>query len=170
MGADALVEDMLKIRSARTTDFPAIWSIFQPIVAAGDTYAYGPETTAEEARRIWMNAPAEPFVAEEEDRIVGTYSLKPNQPGLGNHVANCAYMTHPAARCRGVAASMCEHSLITARERGFTAMQFNFVVASNQQAVRLWKKYGFAVVGEVPGAFRHRERGAVPVLIMHRTL
>jgi L-amino acid N-acyltransferase YncA len=161
---------MLKIRPALTADFPAIWSIFQPIVAAGDTFAYGPETTAEEARRIWMEPPAEPFVAEEAGRIVGTYSLRPNQAGLGNHVANCAYMTHPAARRRGIAASMCEHSLTIAREHGFTAMQFNFVVASNEQAVRLWKKHGFAVVGEVPGAFRHRTLGSVPILIMHRTL
>jgi L-amino acid N-acyltransferase YncA len=161
---------MLKIRPALTTDFPAIWSIFQPIVAAGDTFAYGPETTTEEARRIWMNSPAEPFVAEEDGRMVGTYSLRPNQPGLGNHIANCSYMTHPVARRRGIAASMCEHSLNAARERGFAAMQFNFVVASNDQAVRLWKKHGFAVVGQVPGAFRHRLLGPVPVLIMHRTL
>jgi GNAT superfamily N-acetyltransferase len=161
---------MLKIRSALPTDFPAIWGIFQPIVAAGDTYAYGPDMTADEARGIWMKPPAEPFVVDEDGRIVGTYSLRPNQPGLGNHVANCAYMTHPAARRRGIAARMCEHSLTIARERGFTAMQFNFVVASNEQAVRLWKKHGFAVVGEVPGAFRHRVRGAIAVLIMHRML
>jgi L-amino acid N-acyltransferase YncA len=161
---------MLKIRPALTTDFPAIWTIFQPVVAAGDTFAYGPETTTEEARRIWMNPPAEAFVAEEDGRMVGTYSLRPNQLGLGNHVANCSYMTHPAARRRGIAGSLCEHSLATSRERGFTAMQFNFVVATNEQAVRLWKKHGFAVVGEVPGAFRHRTLGAVPVLIMHRPL
>jgi len=109
-------------------------------------------------------------VAEQEGRIVGTYALRANQLGLGNHVANCGYMTHPQARRRGVGAAMCAHSLQVARERGFKAMQFNFVVANNEGAVRLWQQHGFAVVGRVPAAFRHSRLGLVDVLIMHRLL
>jgi len=161
---------MLTIRAANDTDFPGIWTIFQQVVAAGDSYAYGAKTTRQEARRIWTAAPAVAHVAEEGDRVVGTYTLKPNQPGLGDHVANCAYMTHPDARGRGIGGAMCEHSLAAARERGYTAMQFNFVVASNESAIRLWQKHGFAVVGRVPGVFRHRLLGPTDVLIMHRTL
>jgi ribosomal protein S18 acetylase RimI-like enzyme len=161
---------MLTIRTANDTDFPGIWTIFQQVVAAGDSYAYSAKTTRQEARRIWTAAPAVAHVAEEGDRVVGTYTLKPNQPGLGDHVANCAYMTHPDARGRGIGGAMCEHSLAAAREHGYTAMQFNFVVATNESAIRLWQKHGFAVVGRVPGAFRHRLLGPTDVLIMHRTL
>ena len=161
---------MLTIRAANDADFPGIWTIFQQVVVAGDSYAYGAKTTRQEARRIWTAAPAVAHVTEEGDRVVGTYTLKPNQPGLGDHVANCAYMTHPDARGRGIGGAMCAHSLAAARERGYLAMQFNFVVASNESAIRLWQKHGFAVVGRVPGAFRHRLLGPTDVLIMHRTL
>jgi ribosomal protein S18 acetylase RimI-like enzyme len=117
-----------------------------------------------------MEPPAAPYVAEQAGRIVGTYALRPNQPGLGDHVANCGYMTHSDARGRGVGGAMCEHSLAVARECGYSAVQFNFVVASNEGAVRLWQKHGFEVVGRVPRAFRHRALGPVDVLIMHRAL
>jgi len=160
----------LSIRPARPRDFAGIWAIFRAVVAGGDTYAYAPDTTMTEARRIWMDPPAVAFIAEQAGRIVGTYALRPNQPGLGDHVANCGYMTHPDARGRGVGSAMCEHSLAAARERGYTALQFNFVVASNEGAVRLWQKHGFEVVGLVPRAFRHRALGPVDVLIMHRAL
>lgn len=160
----------LKIRSARASDFADIWAIFHAVVADGDTYAYAPETTMTEARRIWMEPPTAPYVAERSGRVVGTYALRPNQPGLGDHVANCGYMTHPDARGQGIGAAMCAHSLQAARERGYTAMQFNFVVASNNGAVRLWERQGFAIVGRIPGAFRHRTLGPVDVLIMHRSL
>jgi ribosomal protein S18 acetylase RimI-like enzyme len=160
----------LTIRPAGARDFAAIWGIFHAVVAAGDTYAYAPETMRSEARRIWMAPPALPYVAERSGRIVGTYALRPNQPGRGDHVANCGYMTHPDARGQGVGAAMCAHSLHAARERGYTAMQFNFVVASNEGAVRLWQQHGFTIVGRVPGAFRHRTLGPVDVLIMHRLL
>ena len=102
--------------------------------------------------------------------IVGTYTLRPNQPGLGDHVANCGYMTDPAFRGRGVASAMCAHSLATARDAGFAAMQFNFVVATNTGAIRLWQRHGFTIVGRVPAAFRHATLGPTDVLIMHRAL
>jgi GNAT superfamily N-acetyltransferase len=124
----------------------------------------------EEGRRIWTAAPARAFVAELDGAVVATYSVRPNQPGLGDHVANAGYMVEPAARGQGIARVLCEHSMETARQAGFTAMQFNFVVSSNEGAVRLWQRCGFRIVGQVPGAFRHRERGPTDVYIMHRFL
>jgi ribosomal protein S18 acetylase RimI-like enzyme len=161
---------VLAIRAAAAADFPAVLDLFRRIVASGDTYAYSPDTSPEQARLSWLDPPAQAFVAEDDGRIVGTYSLKPNQPGLGDHVANCGYMTDPAFRGRGVASAMCAHSLATARNAGFAAMQFNFVVASNIGAIRLWERHGFSIVGRVPAAFRHARHGPTDVLIMHRAL
>jgi ribosomal protein S18 acetylase RimI-like enzyme len=65
---------------------------------------------------------------------------------------------------------MCAHSLDQARERAYTAMQFNFVIASNERAVRLWQGLGFAIIGRLPGAFRHPRLGVVDAYVMLRSL
>ncbi|GAA5786073.1 GNAT family N-acetyltransferase [Chitiniphilus shinanonensis] len=160
----------LAIRAATPDDFDAIWPIFHQVVAAGDTYAYAPDTPRDEAERLWMRLPLKTFVAELDGAVVGTYYLKPNQVGLGDHVANAGYMVAEAARGRGVASAMCIHSLDTARALGFTAMQFNFVVGTNQGAIRLWERHGFQIVGRMPDAYRHARLGKVPALVMYRLL
>ena len=71
---------------------------------------------------------------------------------------------------RGVARAMCAHSLMEAKNRGFRAMQFNFVIASNERAVRLWQDLGFKIVGTLPGAYDHPEKGLVEAYVMFRQL
>jgi GNAT superfamily N-acetyltransferase len=160
----------LEIREIGAADFHLLWPIFHAIVGAGDTYSYAPDTTFEEAQRLWTSGGARCFVALSEGECVGGYTLRANQPGLGDHVANAGYMVAPSMRGRGIAAAMCEHSLARAREAGFTAMQFNFVVSSNEGALRLWQKHGFAIVGRVPRAFRHSQLGLTDVFVMYREL
>lgn len=162
--------DELTIREIASDQFDLVWPIFHAVVAAGDTYAYSPATTLEEARGLWTTPPARCFVAESEGRVVGAYALRPNQPGLGDHVANAAYMVAPEMRGRGIATKLCEHSLEVARAAGFRAMQFNFVVSTNEAAVRTWWRQGFEIVGRVPRAFRHAEQGLTDVLVMYRDL
>jgi len=158
------------IRRATDADWPAIWSIFAAVVAAGDTYTYAPDTPEAEARRLWMGPGVTTYVAEADGEIVGTYVLKPNQPGLGAHVANAGYMVRPDCFGRGIGWAMGEHSLSEARELGFRAMQFNAVVSTNTRAIALWRRLGFVIVGTVPGAFRHCEHGDVALHVMHRLL
>jgi GNAT superfamily N-acetyltransferase len=158
------------VTPATEADWPAIWSIFHTVVAAGDTYAYPPGCSEDEARALWLRPPAMAFVARLEGAIVGTYMLKANAPGLGDHVANAGFMVDPAAAGRGIGRAMGEHALAEAKARGFQAMQFNFVVSSNTRAVALWTSLGFAVVGRVPAAFRHATLGLTDVFVMHRLL
>lgn len=158
------------IRPARPSDASAIWAIIAPVIRAGETYAIPRDMGREEAVAYWMGRDRETFVAQEERRLVGTYYLRPNQPGGGDHVCNCGYMTAAEAAGRGVARAMCAHSLAEARARGYRAMQFNFVVSSNERAIRLWMALGFAIVGTLPGAFRHPGLGYVDALVMFRTL
>ncbi|MGH6969068.1 MAG: GNAT family N-acetyltransferase [Stellaceae bacterium] len=115
---------------------------------------------------------AKPFceVRQCSGAVVGTYYLQANQRGGGAHVANCGYVTAAKSAGRGVACAMCAHSLDVARARGFRAMQFNLVVATNERAIRLWEQCGFAIVGRLPGAFRHPRLGPVDALVMYRTL
>jgi L-amino acid N-acyltransferase YncA len=164
------MNDPLLIRRAEDSDFDNIWEIFHAVVAKGDTYAYDPATTKEQARAIWMASDLSTYAAFLDGELVGTYILKANQPGLGSHVANAGYMVHPDHAGRGIGRALCEHSLDEARRTGFLAMQFNAVVSTNEPAIALWRKMGFAIVGTVPKAFRHRELGLVDLLVMHRFL
>ncbi len=158
------------IRPATTDDASAIWAIIGPVIRAGETYTIDPDITEEAAVTRWLGPDRETFVALDGGRVVGTYYIRRNQEGGGSHVANCGYMTAQGQTGRGIARRMCEHSMAHARMRGFAAMQFNFVIASNERAVRLWQSLGFTIVGRVPGAFRHPALGDVDALIMFRVL
>jgi L-amino acid N-acyltransferase YncA len=158
------------IRSATDRDKDAIWNIMEPIIRAGETYTLPRDMNKASALAYWLSAEREVFVAEDGREIVGTYFLQANQKGGGAHVGNCGYMTAVTATGRGVARAMCAHSLDRARERGFRAMQFNFVISTNERAVRLWQSFGFETVGTLPKAFLHPALGYVDVYVMYRNL
>ncbi len=158
------------IRQATAQDADAIWQLLEPVLRSGETYALDPDTDREDALAYWTGGDRITFVAELEGRPAGTYSLRANNAGGGSHIANCAYVTAVDLQGRGIARAMCLHSLDEARRRGFLGIQFNFVIASNERAVRLWKSLGFDVVGRLPGAFRHPRLGYVDAFIMYRSL
>jgi ribosomal protein S18 acetylase RimI-like enzyme len=158
------------IRPATPADDDAIWRILEPTFRAGETYPIPRDVSRAEALAYWRSPGHEVFVAEDNGRVVGTYYLRANQKGGGAHVCNCGYMTAQDVFGRGVARAMCAHSLEHARARGFAAMQFNFVVAANERAVKLWQSMGFAIVGTLPGAFAHPARGFVDAFVMFRKL
>ena len=158
------------IRLAKKEDEPAVWSIIEPTIRAGETYALSRDMSKANALSNWMGSDRATFVADDNGRILGTYYLRPNQPGGGSHVANCGYVTDTAATGRGVARRMCEHSLDYARSHGYRAMQFNFVISTNERAIRLWQSFDFKIVGQLPLAFHHPSQGYVDALVMYRAL
>ena len=160
----------LKIRVAVETDRDAIWEIFRATVATGDSFVYHPNTPREEALAYWFADGTRPYVAEQNGSVIGSYILRPNRPGLGDHVANAGFMVAPVARRLGVGWAMGEHALIEARRLGYRAMQFNFVISTNESAVHLWQRLGFKIVGTLPGAFRHARKGFVDAYVMFRDL
>lgn len=163
---------MNTIRRFEKQDWNGVWVILEPIFRAGETYAYPLDISEEDARRRWTGSPNDVFVADDpvDGQIVGTYYLKPNYDGPGAHVCNCGYAVSTRARGKGIASLMCVHSQEHAASRGFLAMQFNLVVASNEGAVRLWTRLGFRIVGTLPGAFRHPSLGFVDAHIMYKPL
>lgn len=161
---------MLDIRRATAQDSAAITAIIVPTIRAAETYTLDPNLGESEALAYWMAADKETFVAEESGDILGTYYIRANQAGGGRHVCNCGYMTAAAATGRGIARRMCEHSLEYARSQGYRAMQFNFVVSTNERAVKLWQSLGFEIVGRLPAAFRHPTVGYVDGFVMYRQL
>jgi GNAT superfamily N-acetyltransferase len=160
----------LLIRPARTEDHAGLWRILEPVIRAGETYALPRNMSERDVIAYWTGPDRQAFVAEDGSQLVGTYYLRANQLGGGSHVANCGYVTAAEAVGRGVARAMCAHSIEEARRGGFTAMQFNLVVAANERAVRLWSSLGFATVGRLPQAFLHPRLGYVDALVMYRAI
>lgn len=162
---------MPTIRPLEAADWPSVWAILRTTFQAGDTYSFTPDSSEAEIHTAWVELPAATFVACAADgRVLGTYFIKANQPGLGAHVCNCGYVVAHESQGQGVAAAMCEHSQARAVEMGFRAMQYNLVVATNERAVRLWQRLDFSVIGTLPGAFRHARLGYVDALVMYKTL
>jgi ribosomal protein S18 acetylase RimI-like enzyme len=160
----------MQIRLATDADRPAVLAIVAPTLAAGETYATARDLTDTQVLDYWFEPAHEVFVAETDGVILGTYYLMANRRGGGSHVGNCGYITAPAAQGQGVARAMGEHSIARAVERGFRAIQFNNVVATNTRAVALWQSLGFSIVGTLPGAFNHPTHGYVDCYVMFRVL
>jgi L-amino acid N-acyltransferase YncA len=160
----------MNVRRAEAADAAAIATIIMPTIREGTTYALDANMSEAEALAYWLGPDKETFLAEKDGAIVGTYYLRPNQAGGGRHVCNCGYMTSATATGQGIARRMCEHSLAYARNQGYRAMQFNFVVSTNHRAVRLWHSLGFETVGRLPLAFQHPTEGYVDALVMYRQL
>jgi len=149
-----------------------VWAVLEPVFRAGDTYAIARDISADAAREAWTTGAKQVFVAVDEPggEVVGTYYLRPNFDGGASHICNCGYVVSERARGRGIAARMCEHSQAEAVARGYRAMQYNLVVSSNADAVHLWRKMGFAIVGTIPDAFRHPRLGFVDAYVMYKRL
>jgi len=166
------MENMMQviIRPIAPTDEAAVWGVLSPIFRAGDTYAIDPDISRKTALSYWASAPHMAYVATENNIILGTYYIGPNQQGGGAHVCNCGFATAAMARGKGIAQKMLDHALSQARTQGYRAMQFNFVVTSNSAAIHLWHKARFKTVGRLPLAFKHPQKGYVDALVMYKTL
>lgn len=165
------VSSQISIRAVQPADWPQVWNLLEPVFRAGETYPYSPDISEKEAYQRWFEQPTATYIASDgSDNMLGSYYIKPNQPALGAHVCNCGYVVGEKSRGKGVASLMCEHSQEEARLLGFRAMQFNLVVSTNEAAVYLWQKLGFAVVGNLPGAFHHAKLGFVDALVMYKLL
>jgi GNAT superfamily N-acetyltransferase len=161
---------MMDIRPADPAEWPLIWAMLEPAMRAGETLALPRDGTEADGRAYWSSSEKRNFLAVENGVALGSSYIRPNQQGGGAHVANCGYLTAEAARGRGVARALCAHSIDWCRAAGFKAIQFNFVVSTNEPAVHLWHSFGFDVLARLPKAFNHPCLGYVDALVMWKTL
>ncbi|AKD05667.1 GNAT family N-acetyltransferase [Pontibacter korlensis] len=162
----------MKIRKADPVrDYDKVWEIFSAVIKTGDTYVFDPSTPKEAMKQHWFASYMDTFVAvDDDDNILGTYIIKQNQIDLGNHIANCSYMVSPHYQGRGAGKFMCAHSIEFARQKKYLGIQFNIVISTNTNAVKLWERFGFEIIGTTPSGFRHKELGLVDTYIMFKDL
>ena len=161
---------MLEIRKAKPEDNDQIWDIIKEVISKGDTYAFDPNSSKETMLDYWCGQDKHTYVATDNGKVLGTFVIRDNQPGLGSHIANAGYMVSEKAFGKGIGKTMGEFSLEEAKQLGYKAMQFNIVIKSNVRAVQLWQKLGFHIIGEIPDAFNHKENGMTNAYIMYRKL
>ena len=158
------------IRKATDKDMDLVWEIFHEVIQTEDCHVFYANTPKSDLKKHWFAEYMHTYVYEENNQILGTYYVKPNQIDLGSHIANAGYIVSPKAQGKGIGKQLCKHSLQLAKEIGFIAMQFNIVVSTNTSAVGLWQKFGFKIIGTTPKAFKHKTLGLVDTHIMYRTL
>ena len=160
----------MQISEISKNDFELFWPTFKEVVFAQETYAFDPQIDFESAYDLWCLSPQKSYVVKENGLILGSYYIKPNASGPSSHIANCGYMVTLESRGKGIARRLCLHSQKVAVELGYSAMQFNSVVCSNEVAVNLWKKLGFEIIGTIPKGYKHKKLGFVDSFIMHKQL
>lgn len=160
----------LKIRPFQKEDSDPLWAIIQEVISKGEYYVFYPDSSKEKMLGYWLAPGKHVYVATVDEIIVGTFTIKDNQPDLGSHIANASYMVSPEFAGKGIGRLLGEHSLAEAKRLGYLAMQFNIVIKSNERAVNLWKSIGFEVIGEIPNAFKHHRLGFSNAYIMYQVL
>lgn len=128
-----------------------VFRLFADAVEDGGAFPRDPPATPEMFAEVWDAPSSTTMVATIGDEVVGAYFLRPALPGVAAHIANAGYVVARDRRRRGIGRRLVEHSLATARTRGFDAMLFMLVLDSNPSG-RLYERLGFEQVGRVPEA------------------
>jgi GNAT superfamily N-acetyltransferase len=128
-----------------------LWWMFADAVARGEGYPHTAPLTRQAFEDTWVK-PVSLVVGavDASGELAGAYYLKPNQPGVGAHIANAGYLVSRRLRGEGVGRLLVEDSIARAPLVGFDAIQFNFVFADNP-ARSLYERLGWQAVGRVPG-------------------
>ena len=131
-------------------DEDAVFQLYRDVVQDGGASPQGGEATLDVFRRGWTQD-RDVFVAVEQDRVVGTFFLRPIFPAFAAHIAQCGYIVARGARRRGIGRALLADSLTKAAGRGYRAMMFNLVFAGNPSRA-LYESAGFTVIGRIPDA------------------
>lgn len=167
----------MHIRRAKESDFPQMLPIFREVIEGGDTYDFEETASDQDAFEYWFGKGVTSFVMESDEsnnepheKILGFYKIIQNHRGRGSHVANASFMVSRETRGKGIGRKMGEDCIRVAREMGFKAIQFNFVISTNEPAMKLWKSLGFRELCRLPGAFNHKKLGYVDAVIFYQEL
>lgn len=152
-------------------------AMLNQLVADGLSYPQSEPLTVDAFAAYWLKGEA--FVVRQlnaasalpsGDDIVGAFYLKPNFPGRCGHIANAGFIVTPKLQGQGLGRWMGETMLQLARDRGYRAVMYNLVFATNVASLRLWESLGFREIGRIPDGVCLPDGRYVEAVMLHRSL
>ncbi|MBS0629659.1 MAG: MarR family transcriptional regulator [Verrucomicrobia bacterium] len=152
-------------------DKSQLYEIFKEVVDSGLQFPYE-SSSVQEFNRQFFAPGTQVYVCRTLDgQVVGGFYLRSNYPGCrSSHIANAAYMIKESYRGKGIGSLIIKASLHFAKDLGYHTMQFNMVLSKNVQAIKLYEKLGFSIVGTLPNAIRNLDGSYQDGYVMSRPL
>ena len=160
--------EMRRITSEKVHEAVMIWNkVVEDGVAFPQTEPLDDDTGAE-----FFAAQDYTAVAFDTDtaEVVGMYILHPNSVGRCGHICNASYAVKSIQRGKHIGEILVTDCLKKAKEIGYGVLQFNAVVATNQYALKLYKKLGFVQLGVIPKGFRMKDGTYEDIIPHYHTL
>lgn len=166
----------VELDQMRPQEQESVQSLLNAIIREGQTYPHKSPLSKNEFAAYWMAGDA--FVVRNSSlqssatasEIVAAFYIKPNFPGRCSHICNAGFVVQTAMRSQGIGRFMGETLLELARDRGYRAIMFNLVFATNTASINLWKSLDFEIVGRIPNAAYLDDDRAIDALIFYRSL
>ena len=156
----------VEIKAYTSADCPQAAALWNQIVEQGASFPSDQPLSLPEAD-AFFRAQAFTGCAWLDGALVGLYILHPNNIGRCAHISNASYAVDRATRGSGIGRKLVLHSLSQAAKSGFTGLQFNAVVCTNQAAIHLYEQLGFVRIGTIPGGYRYRDGSLKDIYIYY---
>lgn len=159
------------MRQYNNSDITAIQSIWNEVILEGECFLWEQPFSKDEMDKILeVQEVIYCAIDEKDEKVVGFYVLHDNFPTRGNHIANALYAVDKSYKGQGIGKLLGSHSIKIALEKGYSAIQFNAVVSTNNTAIKLWEGLGFKKIGTIEQGFRNKNNEFVDLYIYHRLL
>ncbi|MGF1459631.1 MAG: GNAT family N-acetyltransferase [Leptolyngbyaceae cyanobacterium] len=162
----------------RPNEVEAVRVMLNDFIQAGTTYPQSAPLTGADFANYWLKGDA--FVvrlASETSSdslaggdVVAAFYLKPNFPGRCSHICNAGFIVAPEWQGQGLGRWMGESMLMLARDRGYRAVMYNLVFATNVPSLKLWESLGFQEIGRIPDGVQMPDGRYVDAIMLYKSL
>ena len=161
----------IKVMEFNESDIQAANEIWNEVVEDGVAFPQE-ECLTEKSGLEFFKSQSYTGIAYDEETgdIVGLYILHPNNVGRCGHICNASYAVNSTQRGKHIGEILVTDCLKKAKKIGYGVLQFNAVVATNQYALKLYKKLGFVQLGVIPKGFRMKDGTYEDIIPHYHTL
>ena len=160
----------ITVREYGENDIKGMISVWNEVVRDGVAFPQTEELDFESGKKFFAEQTCCPVATDENGEVLGMYILHPNNVGRCGHICNASYAVKSTQRGKHIGEILVTDCLKKAKEIGYGVLQFNAVVATNQYALKLYKKLGFVQLGVIPNGFRMKDGTYEDIIPHYHTL